>query len=275
MPEPRPAASPRSLPRMREGTLSNHGHHRPGKSGTAARHPNRPSVELALSTLSGQSLSSTTTAARALGRSGSENRPGCGCRGHAKTVDARGLIRQRLLMGLEPQVDDVADAQRVDVGQLRLGRLTGCGYPVIEPSPVVYGIRVGHHSLDFGFSERARRGTRLTGADSFPRRSKSYLPGHRVSSRWPCRTLIAECRGVEEPKRVNDRSDRCGLETSCQQMRGIREPARCQACRATCRGRRRSWRRRGRRPFDCSATCCAASIFRTRPTECSGCRRRR
>src|SRR5438045_9674870 len=27
---------------MREGPLSNHGHHRPGKSGTAARHPTRP-----------------------------------------------------------------------------------------------------------------------------------------------------------------------------------------------------------------------------------------
>src|SRR6202035_688092 len=83
-------------------------------------------------------------------------------------------------MGVEPQVDDVADAQRVDVGQLRLGRLTGCGYPVIEPSPVVYGFRVRHHSLDFSFSGRARRGTRLTGADSFPRRSKSCLP--RASS---------------------------------------------------------------------------------------------
>jgi hypothetical protein len=63
---------------------------------------------------------------------------------HAETADARRLVRQRLLMGVEPQVDDVADAESVDIGQLRLGRLAGCRYPIIETTPVVDRFKVGH-----------------------------------------------------------------------------------------------------------------------------------
>jgi hypothetical protein len=47
-------------------------------------------------------------------------------------------------MGVEAQVDDVADAESVDIGQLRLGRLAGCRYPIIETTPVVDRFRVGH-----------------------------------------------------------------------------------------------------------------------------------
>src|SRR5438445_2898992 len=46
--------------------------------------------------------------------------------GHAETADARRLVRQRLVMGVEPQVDNVADAESVDIGQSRFGRLAGC-----------------------------------------------------------------------------------------------------------------------------------------------------
>ena len=56
-------------------------------------------------------------------------------------------------MAMQAKVDDVADAQCVNVSQLRFGRLAGCGYPVIEPTPIVDGFRVGHHSLVFGFGE--------------------------------------------------------------------------------------------------------------------------
>lgn len=63
----------------------------------------------------------------------------------------------------------------LDVGQLRLGRLTGCGDPVIVPSTIVDGYRVGHHSLDFGCSG-TRRGTRLTGADGFTRKVEAVSP---------------------------------------------------------------------------------------------------
>jgi hypothetical protein len=35
-------------------------------------------------------------------------------------------------------------------GRVRFGRLTGCGYPVVEPTPIVNGFWIGHHSLDFG-----------------------------------------------------------------------------------------------------------------------------
>jgi hypothetical protein len=83
-------------------------------------------------------------------------------------------------MGVEPEIDDVAAPHGVDVCELRLGRLAGRGYPVIEPTPVVDGFRVSHHSLDFGFPVGARRGTRLIGADSFPRISNPRFP--RASS---------------------------------------------------------------------------------------------
>jgi len=45
---------------------------------------------------------------------------------------------------MQPEIDDVADAQCLDFRQLRLGRLTGSRYPVIEPAPVVNGFKVGH-----------------------------------------------------------------------------------------------------------------------------------
>jgi hypothetical protein len=33
---------------------------------------------------------------------------------HSETADARGLIRQSLLMAVKPKVDDMADSQRVE-----------------------------------------------------------------------------------------------------------------------------------------------------------------
>jgi hypothetical protein len=44
-------------------------------------------------------------------------------------------------MGVEPQVDDVTDAESVDIGQLRFGRLAGCRYPIIETTPVINRFR--------------------------------------------------------------------------------------------------------------------------------------
>jgi hypothetical protein len=79
-------------------------------------------------------------------------------------------------MAIQAKVDDVADAQCVDISQLGFGRLTGCGYPVIEPTPIVNAFRIGYHSLDSGFGGGPRRGTRLIGADSFPRISNPRFP---------------------------------------------------------------------------------------------------
>ena len=78
-------------------------------------------------------------------------------------------------MAMQAKVDDVADAQCVNVSQLRFGRLAGCGYPVIEPTPIVNGFRIGHPSI-LVFGGGARRGTRLIGADSFPRISNPRFP---------------------------------------------------------------------------------------------------
>src|SRR5712671_954953 len=79
-------------------------------------------------------------------------------------------------MAMQAKVDDVADAQCMDISQLQVGWLAGCGYPVIEPTPIVNGFRIGHHSLHFCPSGGARRGTRLIGADSFPRISNPRFP---------------------------------------------------------------------------------------------------
>ena len=55
---------------------------------------------------------------------------------HAEPADARRLVRQRLLVRVEREIDDVPDAEIADVGELLLGRLTGGRDPVIEPAPV-------------------------------------------------------------------------------------------------------------------------------------------
>src|SRR5690349_23333588 len=61
-------------------------------------------------------------------------------------------------MAMQAKVNDVADAQCVDISQLRFGRLTGCGYPVIEPAPIINGFWIGHHSLVFWLRRRSPTG---------------------------------------------------------------------------------------------------------------------
>src|ERR1700736_6697180 len=79
-----------------------------------------------------------------------------------ETAHTRRLVWQRLLMGVEPQVDDVADAKSVDISQLRFGRLAGCRYPVIETTPVIDRFRVGHGTLLLRSSSRRPRWGRST-----------------------------------------------------------------------------------------------------------------
>ena len=43
-----------------------------------------------------------------------------------------------------PSIDDIADAEGVDVSQLRLCRLTGRGDPVVESTPIVDRFGIGH-----------------------------------------------------------------------------------------------------------------------------------
>src|SRR5260370_20821714 len=56
---------------------------------------------------------------------------------HRRAADARRLVRQSLLMGVEPQVDDVADAKSVDIGQLRLGGVGRGPYSIFTTTPAV------------------------------------------------------------------------------------------------------------------------------------------
>jgi hypothetical protein len=51
--------------------------------------------------------------------------------GHAETGDACRLVREGLFVGVKPEIDDMADAERLDVGELRLGRLSGGGDAVL------------------------------------------------------------------------------------------------------------------------------------------------
>jgi hypothetical protein len=76
--------------------------------------------------------------------------------GHTETADARGLIRQRLLMGVKTEVDDMADAKGLDIGQLRPGRLPRRGDPIIEATSVVDRFWVGHENPHYLRSEITR-----------------------------------------------------------------------------------------------------------------------
>ena len=49
------------------------------------------------------------------------------------------------LMAVQPEIDDVAHAQRGNVRQLRFARLAGRGYPVIETMPVINGFGIDHY----------------------------------------------------------------------------------------------------------------------------------
>jgi len=73
--------------------------------------------------------------------------------GHAEPAHAPRLVRQGFLVGVEPKVDDVLDAESADFGELRLCRLTRRGDPIIKPTPVVSGFRIGHQTLASGEEE--------------------------------------------------------------------------------------------------------------------------
>ena len=51
---------------------------------------------------------------------------------HAEPANARGLVGHRLLVGVEPEIDDVTDAQGTNVSELRLGWLAGCRDPIVQ-----------------------------------------------------------------------------------------------------------------------------------------------
>ena len=55
------------------------------------------------------------------------------------------LVWERLLMAVQPEIDDVAHAQYGNVRQLRFAWLAGRGYPVIETMPVIDGFGIDHH----------------------------------------------------------------------------------------------------------------------------------
>src|SRR5271167_1919249 len=63
---------------------------------------------------------------------------------HSETADARGLVPQSLLMAVKTEVDDMPDTQRVDLFELRFGRLTRRSDSIVEATPVIDGFRVGH-----------------------------------------------------------------------------------------------------------------------------------
>ena len=65
---------------------------------------------------------------------------------HSETADARDLVRQSLLMAVKPEIDDVPDTQRVEIFELRFGRLTRRSDPIVEATPVIDGFRIGHET---------------------------------------------------------------------------------------------------------------------------------
>src|SRR5438270_10967309 len=60
-----------------------------------------------------------------------------------RRLNARGLVRQSLLMAVEPEINDLPNTKRVDIFELRFGRLTRRSDPIVEPT-VINRFRVGH-----------------------------------------------------------------------------------------------------------------------------------
>src|SRR6516162_1325553 len=65
---------------------------------------------------------------------------------HTETADARRLMRQCLLVRVQPQVHNMAHAEGMNVRKLLFGRLTGHRDPVVKSSPVVDCLRVGRQT---------------------------------------------------------------------------------------------------------------------------------
>jgi hypothetical protein len=47
-------------------------------------------------------------------------------------------------MGVKPEIDDMPDTQRVEIFELRFGRLTRRSDPIVQATPVIDGFQVGH-----------------------------------------------------------------------------------------------------------------------------------
>src|SRR6516162_8063246 len=116
---------------------------------------------------------------------------------HAEPADARGLVREGLLVGVEPEIHDMPDAERLDVRELRLGRLAGCGDPVVEPSPMIDHFRVSHWPL----APLEYRGRHANGE---PPRWKAII----VQSRWMPKCASGMVPGLTQPftKSQNNRN---------------------------------------------------------------------
>src|SRR5712671_5743784 len=102
---------------------------------------------------------------------------------HAETANTCCLIRQSLFMAVKPEVNNVADAQCVDISQLLFRRLAGCCYPIIKPAPIVDGFRVGHKTSP----TNGARGAVKYVAYGLWRRSRAFIPdlGRLVRPRPP------------------------------------------------------------------------------------------
>jgi hypothetical protein len=64
--------------------------------------------------------------------------------GQPESEDARRFVRQSFLVGMQGKVYDVLDAERLDIGELPLGRLAGGGDSVVEATPVLHRVWIGH-----------------------------------------------------------------------------------------------------------------------------------
>jgi hypothetical protein len=52
-------------------------------------------------------------------------------------------------MAVKPEIDDMPDTQRVEIFELRFGRLTRRSDPIVQATPVIDGFRVGHERSSY------------------------------------------------------------------------------------------------------------------------------
>jgi len=110
---------------------------------------------------------------------------------------------------VEREIDDVADAECVDVGELRLSRLTRRGDSVVESTPVVDAFWVGHYSVRVVQSTRIRRAFVASMGSASPSpfrearyvapRTCSFVVGHVLPWSWSPRQISTNGIEPQEP----------------------------------------------------------------------------
>jgi hypothetical protein len=97
---------------------------------------------------------------------------------------------------VKPEIDDMMDSERLDIGKLLFGRLTEGRDPVVQLVPVINRVGIGHGTCPRG--EHLTRGTGFAGpviADHGGWKSLAvgFAPEAALNGRWRWRGMNSRC----------------------------------------------------------------------------------